>query len=344
MKTRNSILVICIIIVLAIVGGISRGNFLMRTSSKDNGKSTTTTSAQFVSSTITADGTVTAATQEKLTFQTSGKLAFLPFKEGDGVLQGQVVAQLDTAKLQANLRQAEQDFTAAKATSEKLYNDQGAKTAESFDEKVKRTAVDAAQNKAYDAVVKARQDITDATLTSSINGIILHEDVTVPGTNITPATSFTVANPDTVVFRANIPMGSIYYISEGSTVTLAINGIQNKLQGAVVKIYPSKVILANGQSVYQADIASDDLKKQAKLDQLGTAIISTNAQHVALIPAWVVLAGKYIWIDTNGKPELRAVTTGKIHGNEIEIMGGLAPQDKIIVDPESITRLKYTLL
>jgi RND family efflux transporter MFP subunit len=344
MKTRNGILVICIIIVLAVAGAITRGNFLTRTSPKDNGGSTTTISAQFVSSTITADGAVIAATQEKLTFQTAGKLAFLPFREGDKVLQGQVVAQLDMAKLQANLRQAEQDFTAAKAASEKLYNDQGAKTDESFDEKVKRTAVDAAQNKAYDAVVKARQDITDATLISSINGIITHEDVTVPGTNITPATSFTVADPDTMVFRANIPMGSIYYISEGSTVTLAINGIQNKLQGTVVKIYPSKVTLASGQSVYQADIASDDLKKQAKFDQSGTAIISTNAQHVALIPAWVVLSGKYIWVDTNGKPELRAVTTGKIHGSEIEITGGLAPQDKIIVDPKSITRLKYTLL
>ena len=80
-------------------------------------------------------------------------------------------------------------------------------------------------------------------------------------------------------------MGSMYYISEGSTVTLAINGVQNKLQGTVVKIYPSKVTLANGQSVYQADIASDDLKRQAKLDQSGTAIISTHAQHVALVPA-----------------------------------------------------------
>jgi len=333
-----------IIVLLAAAGIITRGTYVLRPSSYEHPGSTTTTSVQFVGSTVTADGTVTAATQEKLTFQTAGRLAFLPFREGDTVMRGQVVAQLDMAKLQANLRQAEQDFTAAKAASEKLYNDQGAKTDESFDEKVKRTAADAAQNKAYDAVVKARQDITDATLTSSINGIMIHEDVTVPGTNITPATSFTVADPDTMVFRANIPMGSIYYLNEGSAVTLAVNGIQNKIPGTIVKIYPSKVTLSNGQSVYQADIESDELKKQAKLDENGTALLSTNAEHVALVPAWTVLAGKYIWIDNNGTPVLRQVSAGKIHGNDIEILEGLSPQDKIILDPAFIPSRLYQLL
>jgi membrane fusion protein, multidrug efflux system len=344
MKFKYIVMSICLIVIMAAAGVALRGAFMARSSSQENSGSTTTTSIQFISSTITADGTVTAESQEKLSFQSSGKLIYLPFKEGDKVLQGQVVAQMDTAKLQANLRQAEQDFTAAKASSEKLYNDQGTKTDESFDEKIKRTAVDAAQNKAYDAVVKSRQDITDATLVSSINGIITHEDVTVPGVNITPATSFTVANLDTMVFRANIPMGNIYYVSEGSTVTLAINGIQNKMTGTVVKIYPSKVTLSNGQSVYQADIASDELKNQANLDQAGSALISTNAQNVALVPAWTVLSGKYIWIDNNGKPELREITVGKIHGNEIEIMSGLSPNDQIIIDPKFIPSLKYQLL
>jgi multidrug efflux pump subunit AcrA (membrane-fusion protein) len=183
-----------------------------------------------------------------------------------------------------------------------------------------------------------------STLTSPIQGIITHEDVSVSGINITPATTFVVADPDTMVFRANVPTTSIYYVSVGSTVTLAVDGIQNKLQGIVVKIYPSKVTLANGQTVYQVDIASDELKKQAKLDQNGTAIISTNSENVALVPAWTVLAGKYIWVDVNGIPKLKEITAGKIHGNEIEITGGLTPQDKIIIDPKLISTLKYKIL
>jgi hypothetical protein len=153
-----------------------------------------------------------------------------------------------------------------------------------------------------------------------------------------------VADPDTIVFRANVPTGSIYYISEGSPAELAIDGVQNKIQGTIVKIYPSKVTLPSGQAVYQVDIAGDELKSQAKLDENGTAIISTGAQHVALVPAWTVLAGKYMWVDKGGSPKLIQVTAGKIHGNEIEITGGLTPQDKIIIDPKYISTRYYTIL
>jgi len=45
------------------------------------------------------------------------------------------------------------------------------------------------------------------------------------------------------------------------------------------------------------------------------------------------LAGKYIWIDVNGTPELRPVTAGKTHDNQVEITSGLSASDKIIVDP-----------
>jgi membrane fusion protein, multidrug efflux system len=340
MKTKPLLISTCII-ALIIIAGI---HMTARLPGRLRTGSTITTSVQFVNSTITADGSVTAQSKETLTFQTPGKLIYLPFKEGDKILQGQTIAQIDTAKLQANLRQAEQDFTAAKAASEKLYNDQAGKTDESFDEKVRRTAIDATQNKAYDSVVKARQDITDATIRSSIHGILTHEDVSVTGVNVTPATSFTVADPDTMIFRANVPMGSIYYISEGSSASLAIDGIQNKIQGTVVKIYPSKVMLPNGQAVYQVDIESDQLIKQGKFDETGRAIISTNSVNVALVPAWTVLAGRYIWIDNNGTPELRQITSGKIHGNQIEIMSGLSPSDKIITDPKYIPSLKYRLL
>jgi hypothetical protein len=153
-----------------------------------------------------------------------------------------------------------------------------------------------------------------------------------------------VADPKSMVFRANIPIENIYYVSEGSTVSLAIDGIPNKINGTVVKIYPSKVTLANGQAVYQVDIASEDLLSQAKLDETGTAIISTNSENVALVPAWTVLSGKYIWVDNNGAPSLRQVVVGKVHGNEIEVISGLSAEDRIIINPQYISSLKYKLL
>ncbi len=326
------------------------------------GSATTTTSVRFVSSTITADGAVTAQNQAKLNFQTPGKLVYLPFKEGDKVSVGQSIAQLDTYALQRQLTAALNTYRSTRDTFDQTQqntqdnvtrNQQAATfTRENSDnngainDAIKRIA-DQSQASLDNSVITvelANYAVQLSTLTSPLNGIITHEDVTVPGVNITTLTSFTVADPTSMVFRANVPAGNIYYIAEGSAVTIAIDGVQDKVHGTVQKIYPSKVILASGEAVYQVDIVSDELKAHAKLDQAGAAIISTNSQNVALVPAWTVLSGKHIWVEENGKPILKTVTAGKIHDNDIEITAGLTPEDRIIVDPKLIPAMYYQML
>ncbi len=366
MSRKRIILTACLVVFVA--SGILVGNKYVQVSSRPGSGPTTTTSVQFVSSTISADGTVTAQDEAMLNFQTPGKLVYMPFKEGDTVYQGQTIASLDTYALRQELQLASNAYQATKNNIDQaLENNQAG-----IIEGQTRYALDTSNKQAYAAITEAavvydavtrivdndllaqnsaqinvdlaKYAVQLSSLTSPINGIITHEDVSLPGINITPATTFIVADPSTMVFRANVPTGSIYYIAEGSAVTLAIDGIQNKISGTVIKIYPSKVLLPSGQAVYQVDIVSSDLKKLAKLDENGTAIISTNAQHVALVPAWTVLAGKYIWIDNNGTPALRQVTAVKIHGNEIEITKGLSSDDKIIIDPKFIPTLKYQML
>jgi RND family efflux transporter MFP subunit len=368
MKMKRILKFIGLIVLLVAAGVVMLDKYLAFTSAQGISGSTTTTSVRFVNSTITADGTVTAESQASLNFQIPGKLVYLPFKEGDKVSQGQTIASLDTHTLKNQLQLASNAYQMSKNnTDQALENNQAG-----ILEGQQRYSLDASNKQGYSTITEstviydAVQRIVDndllaknsaqinvdlanyamqlANLTSPINGIITHEAVTVSGINITPATTFTVADPDTMVFRANVPAVNIYYISEGSTVTLAIDGIQNKIQGTVVKIYPSKLTLPSGQAVYQVDIESDGLKNKAKLDEAGTAIISTNSENVALVPAWAVLTGKYIWIDNNGSPELRQITAGKIHGNEIEITKGLSLDDKIIIDPKFISSLKYKIL
>lgn len=367
MSTNKTILMIIIIFIgTGLIVKFNTGE--ASTSAKSNPGSSAAVSVKFVSSTITADGSVTAQNQAKLNFQTPGKLIKLPFKEGDVISAGQTIAQLDTTALRQQLQLAANTYEMTKNTAAQTLENQKAGIIEgqqriSLDtynkngysaipettvvyDAVKRLVDNTllSQNSAQLSVGLANYALQLSTLTSPLQGIITHEDVAVAGINITPSTTFKVADPDTMVFRANIPAEQVYYISEGSAVSLAIDGLKNKINGTVIKIYPSKVTLPNGQSVYQIDIAGDELKQQSRLDQTGMAIISTNSQNVALVPAYTVLAGKYIWIDNNGNPQLKQVTAGKIHGNEIEIISGLSPADKIIIDPKYIKSQKYHLL
>jgi RND family efflux transporter MFP subunit len=361
MKAKYILIPVFLIILIVGIGMFAGKNLI--SSFRQNSETTTTTSVQFVSSTITADGTVVAQNQANLTFQTQGKLTYLPFKAGDSVYAGETIAKLDTYALQRQLTAALNNYQSTRDTFEQaqenagdnILNTQikptyttvnGIDTTTAVNEAIARIA-DQNQNTLNNSVINvelANYALQLSTLTSPLKGIITREDVTTPGVNITPATTFTVADPSSMVFRANIPTQNIYYISLGSPVTIAVDGIDDKLQGTVVRIYPSKVTLPTGEAVYQVDVASDQLKKVAKLDETGTVMINTNSENVALVPAWTVLSGKYIWVDNNGTPELKEVTVGKIHGDEMEITGGLSPTDKIIVDPKYISSLKYQLL
>lgn len=347
---KKKLLTITIVVITILIFVLAFLAYRVVQSSRPSSAPTTTSSVGFVNSTITASGAVTAVVQVKLNFQIPGKLTYLPFKEGDKIKVGQVIARLDSSSLQKQLT--------ASLNTYRSTRDNFDQTVVNNADSVLKPTLSASNTDAVNAALKRLLDQTQAgldnsvisvelakyaldlsTLTSPLSGIVTHEDVSVSGVNITPSTSFTVADPANMVFRANVPTSSIFYIKEGGQVSLAIDGIENKLSGTVTKIYPSKVTMASGSVVYQVDIYSDELAKQGKLDVTGTAIISTNSQDVALVPAWIVLGGKYIWLSSGNGSELRAVTVGKSHDNQIEIISGLSSSDRIIIDPKYLTSL-----
>ena len=290
---------------------------------------------------------MTASNQAKLNFQIPGKLTYLPFKEGDKVKAGQTIAKLDTYALQKQLtatlntyRTTRDSFDQTQANSEDnvLKPTLSANNTDAVNAALARM-LDQTQSGLDNSVINvelANYSLALSTLSSPLSGIITHEDVSVSGLNITPVTSFTVADPTSMVFRANVPASSIFYVKEGSPVTLAIDGMDNKLSGTLTKIYPSKIITSNGTAVYQVDIHSDELLAQGKLDVAGTAIISTLSQDVALVPSWTVLGGQFVWVMNGSTPELRSITPGKSHDGQTEVVSGLASSDHLIVDPKYV--------
>ncbi len=327
---------ISIVIIIVLLG-------VLKTSSAIK---TETMALKSASSDIQADGQIVPQNQATMHFQTGGKLVYLPVKVGDTVKQGQIIASLDTAKLEANLRQALQDFNAAQAVVQQVYDQTGRVSNLTFAQNVTQTAAEATQNKAYDAVVKARQDIADAALVSPIDGIITHEDVTTINTNVTSATEFTVSDLSSLVFRANVLENDIDFVSVGSTVAINLgSGNKKQILGTVNKIYPDKITLPSSQKAYQVDITSTEIGKSGVMGQSGTALIQSNMQNTAkLVPTWTVLNHDSVWVLANGKVILRHITVGKIHGDTTEVLNGLEPNDFVITNPEAIVAEKYQIL
>lgn len=239
-----------------------------------------------VDSTIIADGSVTAQNEADLHFQTGGKLVSVPFKEGDTITEGQTIAQLDTYELQQQLQEALNNYQATRDQFDQAQQNSTVNVTQNvqkgqdnfygggpeagnsndnanyFNDLAQRI-VDENQQNLNNSVLQvqvANYAIQLSTLTSPITGIITHEDVTVPGQNVTPETTFSVADPNSKVFRANVPASDIDFVSVGMNASVILDGGQNRISGTISNIYPTKITTPDGEDVYQVDIQSNDIK------------------------------------------------------------------------------------
>lgn len=183
-----------------------------------------------------------------------------------------------------------------------------------------------------------------SSLQAPFDGVITHLDVTTPYLMVGPTTGFTIVDPDSYVFRANVSESDSNDIVVDSHVTVQLTGVADKkFDGLVSKIYPDKVTLPTGESVYQVDIVSDKMAAIAKYRQDGSALIDNKYQHtVVLIPSWTVLSKQYVWTYDQGKVNLKKVSLGETIGDMVQVSG--ITSETIITNPESVAAPHYTIL
>jgi RND family efflux transporter MFP subunit len=347
-------------LIYAISVGIIGGSLIVFKSHAD--EKAESIAVRSVSSDILASGTVTAQNQATLHFQAGGKLASLPVKEGDTVKQGQTIASLDTYTLQKQLTSALNTYRSTRNSFDQSQQNQNnsvlqvqqSKTTfqdinagRSYLDDVAKRIVDQNQANLDNSVIQvelANYAIQLSTLTSPINGIVTHMDVTTPQVNVSPATSFVIQDPSSAVFRAYVAESDIDYVSVGSVVTIKLDN-EREFAGTVDKVSADKVTAADGSSAYEVDVTSPEMQAQSKIGQSGSVIIKSNTQsNVSLVPTWTVLNNGSVWVLEHGKAVLKPVTVGKTHGDMREITGGLDPDDQVILNPASIAAGKYPLL
>lgn len=326
-----------------------------------------------INTTIAADGAIHSQNEAILHFSTGGKVVYVPFKEGDSVYKGQTIAQLDTYPLQQQLTMALNTYRSTRdsfdqvkdnVTNSIIQSQQKAALQSSLTNATPLNANDDHENNIVNDIVKRLVDQSQAnldnsviqvqltnyalqlaTLTSPINGIVIHEDVTVPNIFISPTTAFVIVDPASYVFKANIPAQDIDFITMGAVANIQLTGNSHTYTGTVIRLYPQKITLASGQDAYQVDIQTDGITNTAIYGQTGTVTIaSLGNQTTILVPVWTILSHNKIWIMQDNKPILQTITTGKTHGNFIEVLSGLTQTSKIIVNPQAIAAERYQAL
>ncbi|MBI2034791.1 MAG: efflux RND transporter periplasmic adaptor subunit [Candidatus Levybacteria bacterium] len=287
---------------------------------------------------FSASGNIEAKDSATLHFSMPGKIVWIGVDKGSQVYAGQALAYLDTTELQASMRQAEQDFIAAKAVVEKTYDETGRKTDESFSEKVKRTAAEATQNKAYDNIKKVEKQLADSALVSPINGVVTSVNFSL-GENISGADTITIIGPKSFRFVANVDEADFADVSQNQKAHVKLDAFGNKtLDGKVVLISPQVLTSASGASVVPVDIEILDTHTSLIAGLSGEAeFIQSEVENVLVVSRKATFSEGneiFVYVVKEGKKEKRKITVGKQTEKEAQVLSGVSEEDQVLANPK----------
>lgn len=333
---------------------------------------TTTVSRSDISNSVTATGTIEPVTEVEVGTQVSGIIDKLYADYNSVVTKGQLIAEMDKVTLQSELASQKATYDGAKAEYE--YQQKNYERNKGLHEKQLISDTDYEQSlynyqkakSAYDSskasLAKAERNLSYATITSPIDGVVISRDVeegqTVASGFETP-TLFTIAADLTQMqVVADVDEADIGDVEEGQRVSFTVDAYPNDVfEGKVTQIRlgatssSSSTTTSTTVVTYEVVISAHnpDLKLKPRLtanitiytlDKQGVLSVPTKA--LRFTPA-VSLVGKdavikdcegehKVWTREGDTFTAHPVSIGISNGIMTEITGGINENTQVVAD------------
>ncbi len=365
MKKRN-MLIAAYVLLAAVVLWV-----LLRPSKREEiTLETAPTSRIAISNSVTATGTVEPVTEVEVGTQVSGIIDRLYVDYNDVVKAGQLIAEMDKVTLQAELESSEAELASCKTEYEyqsknyartktlhekELVSDQEYDEALYLYEKARNAY---AQSQA--AIVKVKQNLDYATITSPIDGVVIsravEEGQTVAAGFETP-TLFTIAN-DLTQMRviADVDEADIGQVADGQRVQFTVDAYPDDTFEGTVEQVRLEATTESSVVTYEVVITAHnpDLKLKPGLTA-NVTIYTLEKENALSIPTKALrfvpdagllseldmsvasdtvpaVAGKReVWVRSGQHLTPRYVTTGAASGDRTEILDGLTDGEEVAV-------------
>lgn len=365
MKKRN-MLIAAYVLLAAVVLWV-----LLRPSKREEiSLETAPTSRIAISNSVTATGTVEPVTKVEVGTQVSGIIDRLYVDYNDVVKAGQLIAEMDKVTLQAELESSEAELASCKTEYEyqsknyartktlhekELVSDQEYDEALYLYEKARNAY---AQSQA--AIVKVKQNLDYATITSPIDGVVIsravEEGQTVAAGFETP-TLFTIAN-DLTQMRviADVDEADIGQVADGQRVQFTVDAYPDDMFEGTVEQVRLEATTESSVVTYEVVITAHnpDLKLKPGLTA-NVTIYTLEKENALSIPTKALrfvpdagllseldmsvasdsvpaVAGKReVWVRSGQHLTPRYVTTGAASGDRTEILDGLTDGEEVAV-------------
>lgn len=352
---------------------------------------------------VSATGTLEPLTRVEISSELSGVVRSVAVAENQRVEAGQLLAQLDTTRIEAQVERAEAGVAVAAARvsearatlneteralararqlSERgMVADQALDIALAANERA-QSGVEIAE--ANLAIARADQrlqeaDLANATIYSPIDGIVLERAVN-PGQTVAASTSapilFVIAeNLERMELKAAIDEADIGDVRAGQTARFAVDAFPSRRFDAEIRDISFASLVSEGVVTYEARLAVDNADLVLRPGMTATVdIVTREAADVLMVPAAALrftppqtgnrsgfglssifspqrMSGirgggrgagdgdgsrrggegtRTLWLLQDGQARPARVTTGATSGDQIEVLSGLNPGDRVI--------------
>jgi membrane fusion protein (multidrug efflux system) len=334
-----------VIYILAGVGVIALGAFILTKNKEKNDAETAVVSQKSNSVAVKAatvknekpnteyiaNGTFEAAQQLEFPAENNGRVIKVLVDEGDAVRVGQVLAVIKGDQLSIELQNTQAAYQTAVADNQRYENafKSGGVTKQQLDQ----AKLSLANAKArYD---QAKVNFGDASIKSSINGIVNKRNIE-PGSVVSPGTVlFELVNVSTLKLRVTVTEQQVASLKLGTQIPVSVSVYPDKeFSGKITFIAPK----ADESLNFPVDIEiTNNTNNQIKAGMYGSAKFgsnkTSNQPSVLTIPRIAFIGGvgnSQVFVVNDSIAKLVKITAGRIFGEEVEVLGGLKEGDVVV--------------
>lgn len=287
-------------------------------------------------------GSVQAEARTSIAARLVANIVEMKVRTGDRVQAGQVVAVLDDRDWRARVNQAKETLTAAQAKRdlakvevERLEKMVAQNVASPYElEKWKADLIGSAADvaRAQQAIAEAEVALSDTQIKSPFDGMVI-DRLAEPGDQAAPGKPLlTVYDPSRLRLEAAVREAYIGNISAvvGKDIPVFIDALGQERTGVVQEIVPA------ADPASRSFLVKVHLKDPDKLypGMFGRLRLPLGEQEQIEIPlAAVRQVGQLnlVLVETATGPQRRSVRLGAVAGEQVEVLAGLAPGERVLM-------------
>lgn len=282
-----------------------------------------------IDNSFAVNGTFEPIQSLTLLSETQGQVIKLNKRKGDKVRAGEVLAQVESNTLRADLITAEAKFEKAERDLARFEN---LAAGEAITQRqLEDVRLD--HNNSQAQLIMARQRMNKASIKAPISGVINESYIEIGSILASNTKLFDIVNVDKLKLNTKVSEREVLLIQDGSKakVTADVNP-QTVYEGTVTAIGAN----AGDALKYDVEIeVANAAKNTLRAGMYGTAAFAVADTREALLIAREAIVGSLqnpqVYVVQDGKAHLKTVTIGTVANDKVEITDGLEAGEKVVL-------------